>query len=100
MWWPEAASGRTLGPTLALLLTALSFMPLEGLAQKTSTGDSEFIGCLDDSHKLLAGSHQIKKDTAKRSYYDCSVSFLNYKGNKSSTLVSTNTRYLLCRRLV
>ncbi|KAE8538044.1 hypothetical protein D1P53_006111 [Cryptococcus gattii VGV] len=72
MWWPEAASGRTLGPTLALLLTALSFMPFEGLAQKTSTGDSEFIGCLDESHKLLAGSHRIKKDTAKRSYYDCS----------------------------
>ncbi|WVO21952.1 uncharacterized protein IAS62_003272 [Cryptococcus decagattii] len=73
MWWPEAASGRILGPTLALLLTALSFMPLEGLAQKTSTGDSEFIGCLDDSHKLLAGSHQLKKDTAKRSYYGCSA---------------------------
>ncbi|AAW41701.1 hypothetical protein CNBB3560 [Cryptococcus deneoformans B-3501A] len=73
MWWLEAAPGGMPSAILALLLTALSLMPFEGLARKTSTGNSEFIGCLDGSLSLLAGSHQIKKEAAEKSYYDCSA---------------------------
>ena len=91
MWWLEAAPGGMPSAILALLLTALSLMPFEGLTRKTSTGNSEFIGCLDGSLSLLAGSHQRKKEAAEKSYYDCSVSFSSMR-KQSLPRVSTNTR--------